>query len=337
MQKIQELTQQDKDRFMGILKDYIQAINQPINNKEAMPPLEKWKDQLDSILQKINLEVIFSESNNPIQNQVNFFRKDLDEEKYPCKFESGPYIVLHYSLDNQDLKLFFFVSQNTPHKNIPTYKGPSEIFLKRKILFRKERIYKNQSIFSQKFLDDFLALENAFNSLEIDDFGAIDYLSFYCFHLIFPRIYILDLVSVKNNDYFEAMEKLFENPDFAKKNQHIKIQCQESDGNYFYVFTDSDYQNLYFAIKGEKSEKPFMVNRKDFRHFLNLGGISSHLKSHQEYMNDFLESVSGLYPSLGRKKSKELKWQRHQTKFPLTKSSMDLLEQGKLIIQSIRH
>lgn len=287
MQKIQELTQQDKDRFMEILKDYIQAINQAMDNKEAMPSLEKWKEQLDSILQKINLEALFSESDNLIQNQVSFFRKDFDEEKYPCKFESGPYIVLRYSLDNRVLRLFFFISQNTPHKNIPTYKGPSEIFLKRKILFRKERIYKNQSIFSQKFLDDFLALANAFNSLEIDDFGAIDDFSYFYLHIFFPRIYIFDLASVKNNDYFEAMEKLFKNPDFAKKNQHIKIQCQESNGNYFYVFTDSDYQNLYFAIKGEKSKKPFMVSRKDFLYFLVRGTDTSHLKSHQEYVNDF--------------------------------------------------
>lgn len=287
MQKIQELTQQDKDRFMGILKDYIQAINQAMDNKEAMPSLEKWKDQLDSILQKINLEVIFSESDNLIQNQVNFFRKDLDEKKYPCKIGSGPYITLTYSPNNKDFVLDFFVLHLIPDKNFPTYKGPSEEFFKKEKIFRKEHVYKNQSIFSQKFLDDFLALANAFNSLEIDDFGAIDGLSFWCFHIIFPRIYILNLTSVKNNDYFEAMEKLFENPDFAQKNQHIKIQCQESDGNYFYVFTDSDYQNLYFAIKGEKSKKPFMVNRKNFRHFLNLGGIASHLKNHQEYMNDF--------------------------------------------------
>ena len=284
MQKTQQLTQQDKDKLIKILEDCIQAINQATDKKETILSFEKWKNQLDYILQKINLEVLFSQDEYLNQYQVNFFRKDLDEEKYPHKLGSGPSIVLCYSLDNQDLKLFFFIFQITLNENIPTYKGPSKDYFRQEKIFREEHIYKNRLEFSKQFLDDFLALANAFNSLEIEDFGAIDELSYYCFHIILPRIYVLEPTSVKNNDYFEAMEKLFENPDFAKKNQHIKIQCQKSDGNYFYVFTDSDYQNLCFAIKGEK---PFMVNRKDFRHFLNLGGIASHLKGHQEYVNDF--------------------------------------------------
>lgn len=283
MQKIQQLTQQDKDKFIEILEDYIQAINQATDKKETILSFEKWKNPLDCILQKINLEVLFSQVEYSNRYQVNFFRKNLDEEKYPYKFESGPYIVLCYSLDNQDLKLFLFAPQSTPHKNVPTYKGPSKKYFRQEKIFREEHIYKNRLEFSKQFLGDFLTLANAFNSLEIEDFGAIhDFLYFY-FHIFFPRIYILEPTSVKNNDYFEAMEKLFENPDFVKKNQHIKIQCQESNGNYFYVFTDSDYQNIYFAIKGEKSEKPFMVNQKDLLYFLVRGADTSH----QEYVIDF--------------------------------------------------
>lgn len=300
MQKIQELTQQDKDRFMEILKDYIQAINQVTDKKETIVSFDKWKNTMDSILEKINLETIFLYNQPCILQRImgkskeletryfiTFFRKNFDERQYPHKFLSGPYIALGYSPINRDFTLLFFISQIIPNKNVPTYKGPSKEFFKKAKMFDKEYLYQNQSIFSKKFLDDFITLANAFNSLEIDDFGAIDDFSYCCFHLFFPRIYIFDLTSVKNNDYFEAMEKLFENPVFAKKNQHIKIQCQESDGSYFYIFTDSDYQNLYFAIKGEKSKKPFMVSRKDFLYFLTRGTDTSHLESHQEYMNDF--------------------------------------------------